>query len=133
MSFLERFQKMEKSGGNFWHYEKPGDFIAGEAVSDLRTINTKFGDRLAIDILSEADGLVYTVIATTVIANELTKQRVEKGKQVGIKYLGMKKNYKDFVVHVEKVKREAVKNSPWDGEENRDPDFEREDNLGEPG
>ncbi len=133
MSILEKIRNMEKSGGNFWHYEKPGDCIAGEAVSDLRTINTKFGDRLAIDILSEADGLVYTVIATTVIANELTKQRVENGDQVGIKYLGVKKNYKDFVVHVEKVEREAVENSPWEGEENRDPDSKREDNLGEKG
>jgi len=83
--------------------------------------------------LTTSDGQVYTVWPGTVIASELTKQRVENGDKVGIKYLGMKKNYKDFVVLVEKRKPDLVEDSPRNGEENRDPDFERDDSIGEPG
>ena len=132
MSFLNKIREMEKSNGNSWKPENIGDCIAGEAVSGLRDLVTKFGKRTAIDIRSEEDGLVYTIWAGTVIENELKKQGAEIGDQIGLKFLGQKKNYKDFVVLVEKKVREPLEDSPFDGEENRDPDFER-DSLEEQG
>ncbi len=124
MNILAKIRDMDKSSGNSWKPENPGDCLAGEAVSDLRIVDTKFGKRTVIDIRSEEDGQIYTLWCTTVIENELRKQGVEVGDQVGIKFLGQTKHYKDFVVVVEKKKREPLESSPFDGEENRDPDFE---------
>ncbi|MEE8076606.1 MAG: hypothetical protein V3T60_13385 [Candidatus Binatia bacterium] len=131
MAISEIIRKMKKSSGNSWRPENPEDYIAGEAVTGLRTVDTKFGKRTVIDIRSEADGQIYTVWCTTVIENELRRQGAGLGDQVGFKFLGEKKNYKDFVVHVEKKMREPLGDSPRDGKENRDPGFERKDNLGE--
>ena len=104
-SMLQKVKEMEKPSSNAWKPEKVGDCIGGEAVSGLRTVNTKFGDRVVIDIRSEEDNQIYTVWATTVIANELKKQNVQVGDQVGIKVLGLEKNYKNFIVVVEKKSR----------------------------
>ncbi len=104
-SMLQKVKEMEKPSSNAWKPEEVGDCIGGEAVSGLRTVNTKFGDRVVIDIRSEEDNQIYTVWATTVIANELKKQNVQVGDQLGIKFLGLEKNYKNFIVVVEKKSR----------------------------
>jgi len=122
MNILEKIKEMEKGAGNNWRPENPGDYLAGEALSELRTVNTKFGERQAIDVRSEEDGQVYTVWPGTVITNELKKHGVEVGDKVGFKFLGQKKNYNDYVVLVEKNGHDPGKSAP--GEE------EQEDNLG---
>ena len=120
-SILQKIREMEKGDGNIWKYEKEGDLIAGVAVSDLRTVDTKFGRRVVIDIRSEEDGKIYTIWASTVIENELNRQAVRVGDEVGIKFLGQKKNYKDFVVHVEKKNTEPMKEALLD-EQSPNPD-----------
>ena len=120
-SILQKIREMEKGNGNVWKPETEGDLIAGVAVSDLRTVDTKFGPRVVIDVRSVEDGKIYTIWASTVIENELNRQAVRVGDEVGIKFLGQKKNYKDFVVHVEKKNTEPMKEALLD-EQSPDPD-----------
>ncbi len=122
MRMLEKIRKMKKSDARSWKYENVGDCFAGEVMSPLRAVETTFGGSWAIDVKSEEDGEIYTVWAGTVIEKELRRQGVEVGDQVGFKFLGQKKNYKDFIVHVEK-RGKPTKDSPLNGE-SRDTDKE---------
>ena len=115
MGMLEKIQKMKKSDARIWKYEKVGDCLAGEVVTALHVVETVYGESKAIDVRSEADGEIYKVWALTVIEKELKRQRGEVGDLVSIKYLGEKKNYKDFIVYVEKTGR-PTKDSPLNGE-----------------
>ena len=116
MGMLEKIQKMKKSDARIWKYEKVGDCLAGEVVTPLRVVETVYGESRVIDVKSEADGEIYRVWALTVIGNELKRQLVEVGDVVGIKYLGEIKNYKDFLVVVEKKKGRPTKGSPINGQ-----------------
>ena len=111
MSILDTIRGLEKNIGNSWKPEKSGDCIAGEAVSDLHDVDTKYGKCPAIDIRSEEDGQVYTVLAGTVIERELKNQRAQMGDKIGFKFLGRKNHYNDFLVLFQKNGHEPGKSS----------------------
>ena len=131
MTLLEKLRKMEKTQSKSWQYDKPGDCIGGETLTDLRTVDTKYGKRKAIDLRSEEDGQTYTVWAKTVIANELTRKNVKKGDEVGIKFLGPRKNYNDFVVVVEKREPKNAADVGHPKIENQAKDDAQEDTMDE--
>jgi len=101
MGMLDDISQAEKSAGSIWKPE-PGDCFAGIIVN-VRPVPGKFGEQNALDIKSEEDGCIYTVFLKTVLENELKRQNAEIGDEVGIKYLGLTKNYHDYVVKVRKA------------------------------
>lgn len=110
-------------GGNNWMPQNPGDSIVGYVVgwgkqetrfSRKASKNGKEGKRIGdaadIIILEGDGGIRMNVLASTVIRSELERQGgwMKTGYLLGIKFLGMQKNYRRFAVVVEGLAKAAA-------------------------
>ena len=102
MGMLEKIRATSDESELTWRPEQPGDCIAGTVV-DIRHPPVNEEERMHVEILSEEDGEVWVVWATTVLRQEFERKHLAIGDEIGIKYLGQPKKAKRFKVLVDKA------------------------------
>lgn len=110
MSLLDKIKKAEKSQ-SFWN-PKEGEAIAGRVV-DIRELNGQYGPSKILDVESEETGELVAIRCATVIEREISRKNVKIGDSIGIKFLGKKNNYYDYVVIVEHAPTDSDEETPF--------------------
>lgn len=97
MEELDHAQNELKS----WRPEVAGERLVGTLLGSW-DIETEFGTAHFIDLLNEQDGDKIAVLCRTVLWRLVQQKKPQPGDTVGIKYLGKKGRYHDYVMLVQK-------------------------------
>lgn len=104
MSFRDRMNKA-KARKRGWDFEEEPLLIGEYLGEGKRVWHDEEIDTLLIK--EEKTGKVIDLFITTVMRSELEQEQPVKGDKLGIKYLGKEKNYKKFLIRVDRGDEEA--------------------------